>query len=681
MGKYQKILLGFLVILISSSVIITLNDQVRMRIDNDKTTFYVPHEDYPWIWTVSGREYNRLFDGSSLMRRDVSSIRTETLFDNEIVIIKRHTLYIRGPLIVDTYSFRGDVRDINLFPISHKVEIFNASGFFYRYEVRDLIYDGNTTKLDGETFLSFGRNMKVELNPNYRWAWVYKDGIVKAQYDIPSDYEVFYVKLFDPTPTVELWEPDNETTDLTATTYFTANITETTMDIYNFSLWHNISGTWTLNQTEYLELPDNQEDDTLNELNMTGNVLLFHFNNDLSYGENATRTYDFSGNGNNGTIPQVKDNDAFINQTTYKLGNGSLHLDGDTDYLIVDNDASFGSMTDWTISYWVYPIAYNAADQSEVITIFGPTAGTDYKFEYGHEKDGDYYMVVASEDCSTTNLNGPNEFQGTAPPLNQWTHVTWVTVGYIESSNGKTYIYVNGILVDSYDHSRTTICDVSAGDIWIGARAHGGGGEWFDGMVDEISIWDRNLSATEIKRFYNMTKDYKVNYTVEGIPDGYYKWNVQSWDNESNFAWYAKNWTFTVGTIEDTTAPKWYDNSTNSTVAGTFIKHSVRWTDDTSLANYTFSFDNGTGTLVNDSITSMTGTANWSNVTKGVNNTVGSSIRWMVYTNDSSNNMNVTDTFTYTTTSAVADCWVDLGDVVYIPTGCEYYISDSKYVA
>jgi len=34
---------------------------------------------------------------------------------------------------------------LNCYPISHKVEIINGSGYFYRYEVRDLEYDMSTS--------------------------------------------------------------------------------------------------------------------------------------------------------------------------------------------------------------------------------------------------------------------------------------------------------------------------------------------------------------------------------------------------------------------------------------------------------------------------------------------------------------------------------------------------------
>ena len=202
----KNIILGTLILLLLSSgiVYIAMGDIVRLRVDNDKSTFYIKlTDDYgePYgRWLVAGREFNYLFDGTSRMNRRARDIEVETFINettNEVKIV-RTTPYIRGPVIIDTYTFDGRLDDITLFPIQHKVEIFNGSGFFYRYEVRDLQYDGERFRLTGETELSFGYNMKVELQPDYRWGWVYGNGVLRVQYNIPSNYETYYVRLFDP---------------------------------------------------------------------------------------------------------------------------------------------------------------------------------------------------------------------------------------------------------------------------------------------------------------------------------------------------------------------------------------------------------------------------------------------------------------------------------------------------
>ncbi len=196
MAISQRFWVGFILFTLLSSGVVYLQFQedVRIRVDDDKTTFYTKNDNSRWV--VSGREYNGLFDGTSKMNRRSSEIVVNYSL-GDLIIITRDTPYIRGPLIRDTYTFDGSISDVELFPISHQVEIFNASGFFYRYEVRDLVYEGITESLD-ITEMSFERQMKVKWQDNFRWARVFKSGILKVQYDIPSDYEIYNVKLFDP---------------------------------------------------------------------------------------------------------------------------------------------------------------------------------------------------------------------------------------------------------------------------------------------------------------------------------------------------------------------------------------------------------------------------------------------------------------------------------------------------
>ena len=190
-----------ILILLSSGVIyVEWSDNARLRIDDDKTSFYVPHEDYSWMWVVSGREYNKLIDGTSNMNRITKEITVENFETENGLTIIRTTPYIRGPIIRDIYYFDGNIKDIELFPISHKVEVINATGYYYKYEVRDLVYNGDTFKFDGEQISQeFGRNMKVTWWDNYRLGWVYKTGSMYVKSEkIESDYEVFDVRLFDP---------------------------------------------------------------------------------------------------------------------------------------------------------------------------------------------------------------------------------------------------------------------------------------------------------------------------------------------------------------------------------------------------------------------------------------------------------------------------------------------------
>ena len=103
----QKYIIGvlFITLFFSGLVYVAFQDAgLKIRVDDDKSTFYVLEDGR---WKVSGREYNKLFDGSTKLNRNLGGTYTETFIDNISLTttIVRTTNYIRGPKIVDTYLF------------------------------------------------------------------------------------------------------------------------------------------------------------------------------------------------------------------------------------------------------------------------------------------------------------------------------------------------------------------------------------------------------------------------------------------------------------------------------------------------------------------------------------------------------------------------------------------------
>ncbi|MBI5697891.1 MAG: DUF2341 domain-containing protein, partial [Thaumarchaeota archaeon] len=111
--------------------------------------------------------------------------------------------------------------------------------------------------------------------------------------------------------------------------------------------------------------------------------------------------------------------------------------------------------------------------------------------------------------------------------------------------------------------------------------------------------------------------------------------------------------TFTI----DATPPQYSLNSTNSTQVSSPVEFRLKWTDNVGLSGYIFSFDNCTSSFTNDTWQTMTGTSNWSNVTKTINSTPSCTIRWKVYANDTSNNWNTSQTYSFITTDTTLPQW------------------------
>jgi len=460
--------------------------------------------------------------------------------------------------------------------------------FYYDYCTGDCYDTTNYTVLVPIPIYKLYDNAFVQLrwNPNLTYFLQVKNtsqynapvtlAIVTTGLDVGQQKQTtFFWK--DPTPVVILNLPADESTGLSTPLSFTANITDIN-DLTNFSLWHNISGTWALNQTKYPELPDNQLDDLFNNINMTGSVLLFHLNNDSNYGENDSLAYDFSGNNNNGSVTTVSHVDGG------KFGGGfDFDYTSGTDKILANGSGSLNiSGQEITMSVWIKA----GADVSDII-IGKPHASTHtspyLKYGFFIATNRQVEMRIDTTVITATGVPCGNGV---------WCHV----VGTKNSSH--MTIFIDGVAINTV--AKTTAIQTSIQDLIIGQNVDGG--EVFDGVIDEVLIMNRSLSPVEVQRLYNVTKDYKVNYTIDNIADGTYSWNVQAWDNESTSDWNDINWTFSVGAVgEDSCSP-------NSPLTSNYIYNCSDDCDITSNLNaggYNVTI-NGTGTFtLNANITNF----------------------------------------------------------------------------
>ena len=108
--------------------------------------------------------------------------------------------------------------------------------------------------------------------------------------------------------------------------------------------------------------------------------------------------------------------------------------------------------------------------------------------------------------------------------------------------------------------------------------------------------------------------------------------------------------------VGDFEAPTYSENSTNTTLAYANTEYRLLWNDNYELDGYNFSLCNGTwnGTICtggwqHDSWVAFPtgGIEDWSNITKSINVTVGTTVAWYISANDTFNNWNTSDIFTY----------------------------------
>ena len=195
----------------------------------------------------------------------------------------------------------------------------------------------------------------------------------------------------------------------------------------------------------------------------------------------GTTAYDRSGSGNTGTLtsgPTI---------TEGKIGQ-ALQFDGTNDLVVVTNESSYRFSSDFSLSTWV-KVPTTLAGYEAVI---GKYAVTPSGWDFGIGSNGKARMSLRG--TSTLDVSS-----GAGPDLrdNQWHHVVTVnTPTSIET-------YVDGILQNTMTGTWTATTNTDS--LYIGNR-DSNGTTTFSGMIDEVRVYNRALTESEIKALYNTSR-------------------------------------------------------------------------------------------------------------------------------------------------------------------------------
>jgi hypothetical protein len=198
----------------------------------------------------------------------------------------------------------------------------------------------------------------------------------------------------------------------------------------------------------------------------TGPVAAYNFD-----AGSGTTVADLSGNANTGTITGA----TWV--TTGKNG-GGLSFNGTSNYVQVADSASLDLTTGMTLEAWVNPSALGTTWR----TVLFKAQGSNM-----------VYSLYANQDTTRpvgqVNIGGEKNAVGTAAlALNTWSHIA------VTYDGSALRLYVNGALAATTAVSGTI--PVSSGVLRMGGNAQWG--EWFGGLLDDVRIYNRSLSAGEI---------------------------------------------------------------------------------------------------------------------------------------------------------------------------------------
>jgi len=199
----------------------------------------------------------------------------------------------------------------------------------------------------------------------------------------------------------------------------------------------------------------------------------------------GTSTYDASGIGNNGVL---------TNGPTWQVSANCkagmcLDFNGTTNYINVGNKSEYTLPTQGSVSLWMYISSTWVGSSFPNVVSKGASAGWDtdgwslYVFSDGRIGVGQRSGATVSGTSFTNTLK------------DQWIHI----VGLWNGTQIK--IYQNGIIKGTATQSSSL--PTNATPLLIGKDQNT---QYFDGLIDEVRIYNRALSATEILAMYNDLK-------------------------------------------------------------------------------------------------------------------------------------------------------------------------------
>ncbi len=186
--------------------------------------------------------------------------------------------------------------------------------------------------------------------------------------------------------------------------------------------------------------------------------------------------------------------------TSGKTGNGgALDFDSTTDLMNVGDDIDFefpSTTAQFSIAAWVKTDTTPSATN---YTIAGKYNSTGLREYYLYINSSNQPLLFLSDDG--TGVDATTRTSSSAITVGSWNHV----VATIDIGTDNFLIYINGVQVSTTGTG--TITDLFAGgaSFIVGAvDSESATPDWFmDGIIDEARVYNRALSAAEIRYLYN----------------------------------------------------------------------------------------------------------------------------------------------------------------------------------
>lgn len=247
------------------------------------------------------------------------------------------------------------------------------------------------------------------------------------------------------------------------------------------TVWNTIA--WAPNWPSYKELPNNAGTETgyaNGNANMAGNVGLWHLNETGS----ATSFIDNSGNNNQGTC---QGNSCPALGVVGKL-NTAANFDGNS-VITIPNSTSINVKGDISLEAWIKPSALGGVQN--IIS------------QWQNIVTQDHYILALSDKAVVMAVADGKIGESGLTSNTQLNNNTWYHIVGIWKTNRQYNVYINGVLDSTGTQTGNGSNQISTLPVNIGRQTSNGSlKRAFVGAIDEVSVYSRELTPSEILAHY-----------------------------------------------------------------------------------------------------------------------------------------------------------------------------------
>lgn len=211
---------------------------------------------------------------------------------------------------------------------------------------------------------------------------------------------------------------------------------------------------------------------------------------------------DISGNNLNGTNSgAVLTTDRFGNTNSAYSFNGTNQK-----ITVADNDLLSFTNATFTFSFWAN---VNPTNIGSILCKYGITSNFEYNI---FTRSSDNLMS-----CQFFNLAGTCNPFTPSTTMTSSLYSSWHNFVFVGNGTSGGQLYIDGVLVDNKAYVSTCSVANGTGNLYFGM-----GGGWnqqyyFNGSIDDIGIWSRALTQTEISNMYNSSNVSSYSNTCNAV--------------------------------------------------------------------------------------------------------------------------------------------------------------------